>query len=59
MIGDIFAIFNANKEAITINLPEGKWNIYINDKKAGNQVLDNVQNNATIPEISAMILKNV
>jgi pullulanase len=56
-VDDIIAIFNANKQEVHVNLPNGKWNIYINDIKAGTNILDIVQNVVTVPKISALILK--
>jgi pullulanase len=56
-IGNIIAIFNSNKEEVCVNLPNGKWNIYVNDKTAGTQVLSTVQGIVRVPKISAVILK--
>jgi pullulanase len=54
---NIIAIFNANTDEIEINLPNGSWNIYVNDKKAGNTVLGTASNSVKVPRISALVLK--
>jgi pullulanase len=56
-VGDVIAIFNANREEVDMKLPEGKWNIYINDIKAGNQILESVQDRVIVPRISAVVLR--
>jgi pullulanase len=56
-VGNIMAIFNANNYSINLNLPSGNWNIYVNDSKAGNQILGSVRDGIQIPRISAVILK--
>jgi pullulanase len=54
---NIIAIFNAGSDAVEINLPNGKWNIYIDDKKAGNEILGTAKDVVTVAPISAMVLK--
>jgi pullulanase len=56
-VENIIAIFNANRNDIAINLPSGKWNVYINDSKAGVEILDTVQQDIKVNGISAVILK--
>ena len=53
----IFVIFNANKEGVQIELPDGKWNMYINGEKAGTEVIQTIKNGkVTVDGISAMVL---
>ena len=52
----IFFIFNSNNEEKQISLPEGNWDVCINDKKAGTEVLDTVLGTATVAPISALVL---
>jgi pullulanase len=54
---NIIAIFNAGSDSVEINLPNGKWNIYIDDKKAGNEILGTAKDVVTVAPISAMVLK--
>ena len=53
---DIFVIFNPNKEAVEVSLPEGNWNIYINGEDAGTKILGSVQGTVKVDAISAMVL---
>ena len=40
-----------------IELPEGKWNMYINGEKAGTEVIQTIKNGkVTVDVISAMVL---
>ena len=52
----IIAIFNPNKESTEVTLPEGKWNICINDETAGTKSLKKVSGSVTVAPISAMVL---
>jgi pullulanase len=52
----IAVIFNANKEAVSITLPEGKWDICVNDKAAGTTSLGKAQKAVSVAGISAMVL---
>lgn len=54
---DIFIIHNARHEDAEINLPEGKWEVYINNKKAGTEVLEIVTDKINVNKISSFILK--
>ncbi len=53
---NLFVIFNANEAATEIELPEGKWNVYVNGEKAGTDVLKTVKGKVTVEPISAMVL---
>lgn len=52
----IFLAFNANPENVTIDLPEGEWNVCVNDEKAGVKSLKKVSGEVTVKGISAMVL---
>lgn len=49
-------IFNPRSEATTVTLPEGKWEIFVNDKEAGLKVLDCAEGEVSVAPISAMVL---
>lgn len=50
-------IFNANKTATTVTIPEGDWNIYIKGNKAGTELIETVSGGTvTVDPISALVL---
>ena len=52
----IVVIFNPGKEAATVTLPEGHWNVYVNGEQAGTNALGTVHDSVTVDAISAMVL---
>lgn len=52
----LYVIFNANNHEAKVELPESYWNICINDKKAGTDVIDTVTGEVKVAPISAMVL---
>ena len=52
----LLVVYNPNAEAQELTLPEGEWNIYVNDEKAGTEVLGTATGTLTVPRISGMIL---
>ena len=52
----MMVFFNANQKPITVNLPKGKWNVFVNGEKAGTEPLSVVENTAVIDPISALVL---
>lgn len=58
-VPEIFAIFNADSAPLPIHLPRGKWNVYVNDSRAGTEVLDTLEGMIQVPPISALILEKV
>jgi pullulanase len=56
-VEDIIVIFNSNNQSVGVNLPSGKWDIYVNENKAGTAILGTLQGIATVRGISALILK--
>lgn len=56
--GDILVVYNPLATDTTVELPEGNWNVYVNDQYAGNDVLANAAGSVVVPRISAMVLVN-
>lgn len=52
----IFVAFNANKEDVTLQLPEGEWNVYADGEAAGTEIISSVKGSVTISPISAVVL---
>ena len=52
----LYVIYNANKEDITVTLPEGTWDIYVNGEKAGTEILGTAEGTLQVAGISAMVL---
>ena len=53
---EICVIYNANKDAVNVSLPEGEWEIYVNGEKAGCEVLGTASGTAQVEGVSAMVL---
>ena len=54
---EITVIFNANKETTAVNIPDGKWNVILNDNTAGNNIINSINSERVeVPPISAMVL---
>ena len=53
---DMVVIFNPRKEATTITLPEGKWDVCIDGENSGTTVLRSVEGTVSVDAISAMVL---
>lgn len=54
---DILVIYNANKEAVKINIPEGTWNVVVDKNSAGVETLRNINGNViTVESISMMVM---
>ena len=53
----IYIIHNANRNSVSIDLPKGSWNVYVNGEKAGTKVLETIKNGkAEVAPISTMVL---
>ncbi len=52
----IFVVYNGHTEDKSVTLPDGDWDVYINDTTAGTTVLDTVSGTINVPRISAMVL---
>ncbi len=53
---NLFVVFNANETETEIELPEGKWNVYIDAEKAGTEVLRSAKGTVKVAPISALVL---
>ena len=53
---NLFVIFNSNETETEIELPEGKWNVYIDGENAGTEVLRTASGKVKVAPISAMVL---
>ncbi len=50
-------VFNANKTATTVAIPEGEWNVYVKGDKAGTEILETISGSTvTVDPISALVL---
>ena len=56
----IFVAYNANREAVTLELPEeGGWTVIAQDTCADDRGIAQIKNQAVIPQISCLIaIKN-
>ncbi len=52
----LYLIFNASAEPQKVTLPDGSWDVYINDAKAGTEVLGSVHGTVSVAAISALVL---
>ncbi|WP_081943526.1 type I pullulanase [Caloranaerobacter azorensis] len=56
---NIVVIYNANKHSVDVNLPNDSdtWNIVVNDKKAGTEVIETIKGSTvTVEGLSMMVL---
>lgn len=53
---ELFVIFNADTQPVSISLPEGAWEIQIQDSKAGAEALGMAENTVTLSPVSAAAL---
>ena len=54
--GRIFLAFNADANAVSLNLPEGKWHPCIREHIAGTDLLGDVGGSISVAPISALVL---
>jgi pullulanase/glycogen debranching enzyme len=55
-----FVMFNANQKiGSTFDLPEGEWEVLVNENSAGLDVIEVVNGNYKAPKISGAVLKKV
>ena len=52
----IFVVFNADHQGVSMTLPDGKWQVCIQDDRAGTESLQEVGGSITVSPISAMVL---
>ena len=53
---ELFVIFNADTQPVSISLPEGTWEIHIQEVKAGTTALGHAENAVTVSPVSAAVL---
>ena len=56
---DIFLVFNASEETVSINLPDGNWNLMIHDDTAGIDALAQKDSKIEVAPISASVLVRI
>ena len=49
---DLMVIYNANRDAVEFELPEGEWEVYVNGEKAGTDLLATVSGSVSVDGIS-------
>lgn len=55
--GAILSVYNANADAVTLDIPNGSWNVMINGVKAGTEVIETIEGGTvTVDGVSAMVL---
>ncbi|MBR5294524.1 MAG: leucine-rich repeat protein, partial [Oscillospiraceae bacterium] len=52
---EILTVINVGAD-VTVTLPEGKWNVYVNATTAGTEIIETVEGTVTVSATSAMIL---
>ncbi|BCN30228.1 type I pullulanase [Anaeromicropila herbilytica] len=53
----LLVIYNANEEPVTMNIPNGSWNLYVNDQVAGNECIETITSGkVVVNKLSAMVL---
>lgn len=53
---EMFLAFNSNPQPVKLGLPEGKWQVHINDTHAGTSTIETVEQTVLVPAISPMVL---
>ena len=53
---EIFAIFNADTQDVSVHLPEGHWNVNISGEYSGTEVLGSAEGSVSVSPISALVL---
>ena len=53
---EMFLAFNSNTQPVKLSLPQGKWQVHINDTQAGNAAIETVEETVLVPAISPMVL---
>lgn len=53
----ICVILNANRNAVTVKIPDGNWNVYVKGKQAGTEIIETISGgNVQVEPISALVL---
>ena len=53
---ELFIVFNADTQDVIMHLPDGNWDMYINNHQAGTNVIRSVKGQVMVAPISAMVL---
>ena len=53
---ELFLVFNADTHDVILHLPEGKWDVHINARAAGTEVIQTAEDQITVAPISCMVL---
>ena len=53
---EMYVVFNAGDISQKLNLPAGKWHVYVKGSKAGTKVLETVEKTVTVPPVSALVV---
>ena len=52
----VMTLFNTEEQEQTVTLPDGQWQVYVNDQAAGTVVLDTVEGTVSLAPGTAMVL---
>ena len=52
----LYVVYNGNRDAVSVTLPDGTWDVYINGEQAGTEVIEEVSGTIQVAGISAMVL---
>lgn len=52
---EMILVFNAEEEAITVSLPEGEWDVVVDETLAGNEAIETVSGEVSVSAISAKV----
>lgn len=53
----LLVIYNANRDAVEINIPDGEWKVCVKDNKAGTEVIETVSGGkVSVSPISSMVM---
>ena len=53
----LFIAYNANEEQVTLQLPEGEFEVYVNKQQAGIKPISKEKNTVLVEAVSAIVLK--
>ena len=53
---ELIAIFNGDTQAMTVDLPEGEWQVFIRQGQAGTEPVGSVSGRVEVPALSPLVL---
>lgn len=56
---ELFIAYNAGEKEVTLELPQGKFGIYVNKVQAGTKMLEEAENEIVVAPVSAIVLKKI